>query len=115
MNCFCLRVSKQSPAPERWVKLGLPTLGAVAVAALARHSSESTWSLELLPLPSLHCPGALLSLCLAVGSEILGQRTGPCRLQLPESRDQVCFPCAGPGTVPGTEMAITASSAPQLT
>lgn len=64
MYRFFLRVSKQSPAPDRWVKLSLPTLGAVVVAALARHNSESIWARELLPLPSLHCPGARLSLCL---------------------------------------------------
>lgn len=67
INWFCLRISKQSPAPDRGArlsKLSVPILGDVAVAALARRSSESTWALGPQPLPSLRGPGSLLSLLL---------------------------------------------------
>lgn len=78
MNCFCLRVSKQSPAPDRWVKLGLPTLGAAAATALSSLSS-----CHCVSSCGLRTPGAA--------------HPGPLRLQLLESGDQVGLPCAPQG------------------
>lgn len=59
MNCFCLRVSKQSPAPDRWVKLGLPTLGAAAATALSSLSSCHCVSSCGLRTPGAAHPGPL--------------------------------------------------------